>query len=447
MPSLNVSRLFLVAAAAALALAHRPEVRAAAPEQFITAYLYSEGPYSAAAAALAAGMLDYLQMLNERDGGVHGVKFTWEKCDNRYDSSRGLQCYERAKGHRPGATLVHPVSTESTYALIERASADRIALVSVGYGRADAADGRVFPYVFPLVTTSWSQAAAMVRYLAMRAGGTDNLRGKRVVLLYYDTADGKDAIPVLSALAAKYGYTLATIGVSPPGTGQDEQWLKIRGLRPDWLIVWGGEAMRATALESAARAGFPRNRMLGSAGAGAEGALTPPGRAAEGFVVAAFTVPGVGFPVIRDIRSLVYDRGGGALYEPTPLGLPYYNRGVVFGILTAEAVRVAQEHFGAGKPVSAEQAQWGLEHLQLDAARLDALGAHGLMPPVVTSCADHEGSGKVRFMRWDGKRWDVGTDWLAPLPDDRAAVQRLYAESATAYAKGKGIEPRRCPEG
>ena len=33
-------------------------------------------------------------------------------------------------------------------------------MISMGYGRTDAADGRVFPYVFPLITTYWSQATA-----------------------------------------------------------------------------------------------------------------------------------------------------------------------------------------------------------------------------------------------------------------------------------------------
>ena len=149
---MNVSRLILAAAAALFALAHGP-AQAAPDEQFIPVNFSSDGPAARASAAMAAGLIDYLRMLNARDGGVHGVRFSWEKCDNRYDSSRTLECYEQAKARSPGATLVHPQSTAATYSLIERASADRVPLVSAGYGRADSADGRVFPYVFPLVTT------------------------------------------------------------------------------------------------------------------------------------------------------------------------------------------------------------------------------------------------------------------------------------------------------
>ncbi|HEX7053576.1 MAG TPA: ABC transporter substrate-binding protein [Burkholderiales bacterium] len=442
---MNASRLFVVAAAAVLAAANRLPAWAAPDEQFIPANYSAQGPSAAVASRMAAGMLDYLDMLNRRDGGVRGVRFTWEKCDTRPDGSRVMECYELARNHRPSATLVHPLTTAATYALIERATADRVPLVSVGYGRADSADGRVFPYVFPLLSTAWAQSAAIVRYLGMRAGGNDKLRGKRIVLLYSDSADGKDAIPVLSALAARYGYTLSTLAVPVPGSEQHEQWLKIREIRPDWIIVCGSQAMAQAALENAASAGFPRSRIVAGEAAGAAGPLA--GAAAQGLVAAAFTLPGDDFPVIREIRRRVYDAGGGELREPAEIGSLHYNRGVAFGILTAEAVRVAQAHFNPGKTITPQQAQWGLEHLNLDEARLEALGAKGLMPPVQTSCVDHEGSGSMRFMRWDGKRWRAVTDWLAPHPDDRPTVRRMYAESAAAYAKGKGIEIRNCHAG
>jgi branched-chain amino acid transport system substrate-binding protein len=441
---MSVSRLFLVVAAAAV-LAHG-HAAAAADEQFIPANITAGGRATPASVATTAGIIDYLELVNRRDGGVHGVKFAWERCDTRSDSEGGLECYQRAKAHRPnGATLVHPLTTAATYSLIERASADRIPLVSVGHGRADSANGRIFPYVFPLIGTSWTQAAAVVRYLGGRSGGMEKLRGRHIVLLYSDTPDGKDGIPVLSALAATYGYKLSMLAVTAPGTEQQEQWQKMRDLRPDWLILWGSQEMSESALQNATRANFPRGRMLAAGTAAA--AAVPAGAAAQGLVAATFVMPGDEFGVLREIRSRVYGAGGGELQERSELGSLSYNRGVVLGILTVEAVRLAQEHFQAGKPITSQQAQWGLDHLNIDADRLEALGASGLMPPVETSCADHEGSGMVRFVRWEGRRWRALSEWTAPLAEDRATVLRMYAESAGAYAKGKGIEPRNCPAG
>lgn len=131
--------------------------------------------------------------------------------------------------------------------------------------------------------------------------------------------------------------------------------------------------------------------------------------------------------------------------DASRVGLIYYNRGIVFGIITAEPVRVAQNRFGKGKPVTGKQVQWALDLLRLNAARPRQLGAAGFMPPLETSCADHEGSGFARFMKWDGERWNIITDWMAPMPEDRKMGRQEYLESAAAYAKTKCITPRRCP--
>jgi branched-chain amino acid transport system substrate-binding protein len=415
-------------------------------EQFVPANFYWVGPYAAGGSGIAGGMLDYLDMVNLRDGGVNGVKFTWAKCETEYNNARGVECYERSKRQGPtGATLIHPLSTGITYSLIERATADKIPVVSIGYGRADAADGRVFPYVFPLITTYWDQAAAMVRYIGEQGGGMEKLRGKKIVLLYHDSAYGKEPIPVLADLSKKYGYQLSLIPVPHPGNEQQSQWLQVRQIRPDWVILWGWGVMNPTALKAAARAGYPRNRMVGVWWSGAEEDVVPAGNAAEGFVAAGFNVAGSDYPVIHAIQKHVYGDGQGEMEDRSRIGSVYYNRGVVFGIITAEAVRVAQERFGKGRPVTGAQVQWALEHLNIGEARLKRLGASGFMPPLKTSCADHEGAGVVRFMRWDGAKWNITTDWMAPLPEDRKLVRRKYVDSARQYAKEKGIKPRQCP--
>jgi branched-chain amino acid transport system substrate-binding protein len=418
---------------------------AQAKEQFVPANFYWVGPYAPGGSGISGGMLDYLQMLNERDGGVNGVKFTWRKCETEYNNARGVECYERTKNLGPtGATLIHPLSTGITYSLIDRATADEIPVVSIGYGRADAADGRIFPYVFPLITTYWNQAAAMVRYIGEEEGGMAKLSARKIALLYHDSAYGKEPIPVLTDLAKKYGYDFTSIAVPHPGNEQQSQWLEIRRLRPDWVILWGWGVMNPTALKTAAKVGYPRSRMLGVWWSGAEEDVIPAGAAAKDFVAAGFNVVGTQYPVIRDIGKYVYGDGQGEMEDRSRIGSIYYNRGVVFGIVTAEAVRVAQARFGKGKPVSGEQVQWALEHLILDATRLEQLGATGFMPPLKTSCADHEGSGLVRFMRWDGSRWSIISDWLSPLPEDARAVQAKYEASAMKYAKENGITPRKC---
>jgi branched-chain amino acid transport system substrate-binding protein len=427
---------------AALTLVAGP-ARAQVKEQFVPINFFWVGPYAASGTGIGAGMIDYFSMLNARDGGVGGVRITWEKCETEYNTARGVECYERSKRKGPtGATMIHPASTGITYALIEKATADKIPLVSIGYGRTDATDGRVFPYVFPLITNYWSQNTAIIRFIGMREGGMDRLRGKKIALLYHDSAYGKETIPILDAQAKRYGFEAVHIPVQHPGNEQHAQWLQIRQMKPDWVILRGFGVMNPTALKTAARVGYPRDHIIGVWWAGAEEDTIPAGSAAKGYIAAGFNVGGADYPVIRDIRKYVYAKGGGELEDESRIGTIYYNRGVVLGIVTAEAIRTAQDHFGKGKPVTGEQIQWALEHMSIDAARLKALGATGFMQPLKTSCFDHEGGGQVKFLQWDGAKWVQISDWIS---SDQKLVRPMIEASAAHYAKEKGITPRDCP--
>jgi branched-chain amino acid transport system substrate-binding protein len=94
------------------------------------------------------------------------------------------------------------------------------------------------------------------------------------------------------------------------------------------------------------------------------------------------------------------------------------------------------------QPLTGAQVQWGLEHLTLTPASLQALGVEGLLPPVTLSCRDHEGGGGVKFQQWDGQQWTPISDWITP---DQALVRSLVEASAAKYAQEKGITPRTCP--
>ncbi len=429
-------------AAAAIGLGASGAAQAQAKEQFVPLNGYWVGPYAAGGSGFFGGMADYLTMLNERDGGINGVKFTFEKCETEYNNARGVECYERSKKKGPtGATLIHPLSTGITYSILEKAPQDKIPIISMGYGRTDAADGRVFPWVFPLITTYWSQASAMINYIAKKEGGHDKLKGKKIVLLYHDSAYGKEPHAVLQDEAKRYGFDLTLLAVAHPGNEQGAQWQQIRQIRPDYVILWGWGVMNPTALKAAQKTGFPREKMIGVWWAGAEEDTIPAGDAAKGYVAAGFNVAGTNYPVIREIQKYVYGKGKGEMDDKSRVGSIYYNRGVVAGIITAEAVRLAQEKFGKGQPMTGEQVRWGIEHLNIDNARLKQLGAEGFMPPLKVTCQDHEGSGLVKFQEWDGKQWKVLTDWIEP---DRKLVRDKIEASAAAYAKEKGIALRDC---
>jgi len=437
-----MDRKTIAAAALALAAAGIAGPAAAQNEQFIPANFYWVGPYAPGGSGFGGGMIDYFAMLNERDGGINGVKLTWEKCETEYRNDRGVECYERSKKKGPtGASVIHPLSTGITYSLIEKATADKIPVISLGYGRTDAADGRVFPYIFPLITTYWSQNTAKIKFIGQKEGGMDKLKGKKIVNIYHDSAYGKETIPVLDAQAKKYGFQVTHIAVPHPGNEQQSQWLQVRQIRPDYVILWGWGVMNPTALKAAAKVGFSRDKIIGVWWAGSEEDVIPAGDAAKGYTAAVFNVAGENLPLIQDIKRVVYKAGKGNMEDESRVGSVYHVRGVVHGIITVEAIRKAQERFGKGKVMTADQVRWGLENLNLDDARLKQINAAGMMPPIKITCADHEGSGLVKFQTWDGKQWKVVTDWITP---DKQMIRSMIEQSAAQYAKEKNITPRDC---
>ncbi len=402
--------------------------------QFMGILGYRVGPYGANGASVFTGMIDYFNLVNERDGGINGVKLTWEECETEYNNAKGVECYERLKTRSAtGPTAFHPMSTGITYGLIDKAPVDKIPLITLGYGRTDATDGRVFPWVFPLMTNYWDGATGIVKFIADKGGGTDKLKGKKIVLLYHDSAYGKEPHPVLEAEAAKLGFELKMIPVPHPGNEQQSQWLQIRQYKPDWVILWGWGVMTATALSTAQKVGFPREKMVGIWWAGSEIDTDAAGPAANGYYAASLNLAGKDFGVVRDIEKHVYAKGKGG--DARLVGSVLWNRGVAMAMFTIEAVRTAQGKYGK-KPVTGEQTRWGIENLNIDQKRLDQLGFGTMVPPVKLSCSDHGGSGLVRFQQWENGKWKPASDWMS---GDRAMIRKMVEESATKYATEKGI--------
>lgn len=177
---MSMKSLLLVSVAAAAVLSFAVRQSFAQNEQFIAMVSYRVGPYAAGGSGIVGGYEDYLQLLNVRDGGINGVKLTWEECETEYNPDRGVECYERLKNHPPtGGTVIQPLSTGITYRLIERATVDKIPIISLAYGRTDATDGRIFPYVFPLITNYWSQNTTKIKFIAMKEGDSTSSKARR----------------------------------------------------------------------------------------------------------------------------------------------------------------------------------------------------------------------------------------------------------------------------
>ena len=197
------------------------------------------GPYAAGGTGFFGGFIDYLNLINTRDGGVNGVKLTWSECETQYKVERGVECYERQKSH-PDVAAWNPLSVGIAYAMIDRITQDKVPLITVNHGRTDSTDGRVFPYVFPLLLNPYSESSGIINYISSKLGSPDALKGKKIVVLYHGSPYGKERIPIYELLSKKFGFEVQQIEVPHPGNEQQSQWLTIRRAKPDYVVLRGG---------------------------------------------------------------------------------------------------------------------------------------------------------------------------------------------------------------
>ncbi|HRP66098.1 MAG TPA: ABC transporter substrate-binding protein [Thauera sp.] len=431
--------LALAAAIASVGLSSAvftPAAHAQASEQFFPVLVYRTGAYAANGNPWANGYVDYLKLVNAQ-GGVNGVKLSYEECEFGYATDRGVECYERLKGK--GATVFQPLSTGVTFAMTEKAPVDKIPLITSGYGRSESQDGTVFKWNFPLLGTYWVGADVAIQHIAKQMGGMDKLKGKKIALVYHDSPFGKEPIPLLQERAKMHGFDLQLLPVAHPGVEQKATWLQIRRDRPDHVLLWGWGVMNSTAIKEAQATGYPRDKMLGIWWAGAEPDVKDVGAGAKGYSALALQHGAEpNSKVVKDVLALVHDKGQGT-GPKDEVGSVLYMRGLISAMLGVEGVAAAQERYGKGKVMTGEQVRWGLENLNLDQAKLDGMGFEGVMRPVKTSCNDHMGAAWARVHTWDGAKWEFSSDWYE---GDASVLGPMVADAATKYAAEKGIQRR-----
>jgi len=408
------------------------------PEQFVGILAYRTGPFAAGGSGFSSGMEDFMALVNAK-GGINGkIMYKWEECETAYNTARGVECYNRFKDRM---AYVHPLSTGITYALIPKGTEDHVVIISSGYGRADASDGRVFPWVFTTPTNYWSQNTAKIKWIAKQLGGIDKLKGLKIANLYIDVPYGQETKPILDAMAKKFGFTVRHFPVPWPGIDQKAQWLDIaRRFKADWVINRNWGVSCTVPLKEAARLKFPREKILGVWWCGSEEDVLPAGKAAVGYYTTNFHGVGRDFPIIQEVVDKVYGVMKGNIAF-TRVGTVYYNRGFVAGIMNHEAILTAQKKFGV-KVLTGDEFRWGLENLNVTEERIKEIGAEGLMQPMHNTWKDHEGGGKVFYQQWNGEEWVSTGEVMTPM---REWVREMIEESSAKYAKEKGIKIRTAP--
>ena len=404
---------------------------------------YRVGPYAAGGTGYFGGILDYYNLVNDAHGGVNGVKLIWSECETEYSVERGVECYKRLKDREGGAVFFDPLSVGISTALIETGRKDKMPIIAVNHGKTAGQRGDIFPYYFMPGINTYDEHSIMVHFIGdVLEGGRENLKGKKIAMLYHGSPYGREAIDFMDAMCDKWGCTHHPLEVPHPGNEQQSQWINIRKLKPDYVLLRGWGVMNPVAMQTAVRTGYPVSRLIGNIWSNSDEDVIPAGSAADGYQAITTHPAGTDFTVVQQIIEKVYGAGKGDLQDKSRLGSVYWNLGVLAGIVHVEALLIAQERFG-NRPLTSPEARWGFENLKLDAARIEELGATGLVPEMHLTCLDHVGGHLAKFQQWDaGKRqWNIVSDWIE---GDVPLSQAIIDAGAEQYAADNKIEPRPC---
>src|SRR5882762_1758541 len=348
---------------------------------------------------------DYYDLINSK-GGVEGYKIKYVEIDHEYKVPPAVEAYQREKGD--GATSIMVYGSPQVQALNQKLSEDKIPGTSPGFGIAASADGKRFPYLFPVAATYWSQGAGAVKFVKDKLGG--DLQGKKIAYIFYDNPAGREPIPIIEDLQKIEGFELRTFAVPPPGVEMGPQILDItQRYRPDFVIDHLFGRSPSVAIKEFKRNGFPLSKVMGLVWASAEADILAAGGwpVAEGYHTLQFAGAGDDYPVRQEIKAMYKTQGKEPPKEMDDTVI--YNRGLLQASVHVEALKNALKATG-GKPPTGEDVKKGFEAIK-------DVNLGGLVPPFQITSTDHEGGGWVQIFQVKGGKFVKETEWIQSYRD------------------------------
>ncbi|MGA3399653.1 MAG: ABC transporter substrate-binding protein [Acetobacteraceae bacterium] len=373
------------------------------------------GPTEIVGSNACPGVHDYIDLINSK-GGVDGYHIKLIDIDNQYKVPPAVEAFQSEK--QAGAITMAVYGTPMIMAVAQQCQDSKITCTSPGFGIAASADGKLYPYVFPLAAGYWSQAAGAIDYAKKQLGGS--LKGKKIAYMFYDNPAGREPLPVLHDLQTIEGFELTEFAVPPPGLDVNSQALDIaQRNRPDFVLIHLFGRSPSLALKALKGNGYPLRKVIGFVWASAEPDIEAAGgyAAVNGYNTIQFAGVGNDYPVSKEIIAMYAKEG-----KPPPKEMQasvYYNRGIAWAALHVQAIHNAIVAKGGAAPTG-EDVKHGFEQIH-------DFTLGGIVAPVKLTAADHEGGGFVQVWQVEGGKLVRKTDWFRAYPE---VVQKHVAAAA-----------------
>ncbi len=192
---------------------------------YIPTFVYRTGAFAPSGIPIADGFKDYFTLLNERDGGIEGVKVVHEECETNYDTKVGVECYERLKSKGP--LMINPL-LHRHHLRADPQGAGRQDPDPVDGLRPHGRSGR-FGARLGIQCARRATGARRPRRSSTsppRKAASTNSRARRSPTFSTTAPTARSRFPTLEALSKKHGFELELLAVDIPGQEQKATWLE-----------------------------------------------------------------------------------------------------------------------------------------------------------------------------------------------------------------------------
>ena len=344
---------------------------------------------------MAYGPRDYLEFLNQTQGGIAGVKVKTLLLDGRYKLDEELKDYRRCVEEEQ-AVVVVGWSTGSAKALRDQVTQDGVTFAATTYA-SEVLDPKKYPFVFMFGPTYEQQLIVALRDLKARGG-------KTVAIMNPDNEYGRSPVALVkkSGIIESLGLTLAdTVEFSYDAQDLTAQLLRVKAKNPDMVYVQASTPQVIVALRDAAKIGMNPTQFVGNMYNYSPAIPKQLGAAAEGFrAIQIYSDYGADIPASKDIAA--FKAKNTIVKEDI-----YYMKGWFEGMSIAKAIGNAIAKDGGKVPDDLKTFRAAVRD-QFEA--LHDLDTGGIVPQA--DFANHQGTTRARLSQIkDGKYVEVG-DWI-----------------------------------
>ena len=344
---------------------------------------------------MSYGVRDYLEYLNQTQGGIAGSKVNTLLLDGRYKLDEELKIYRRCVDEEK-AVVVDGWSTGSVQALRDQINSDGVPFMTQSFA-SQVLSPQKYPYIFMAGPTYEQQMEIAFHDLAGKGG-------KRVVIMAPDNEYGRGPVNVVrqSGIIKKLGLDLVdTVEFRYDAQDLTAQMLRVKSRDPDMVYIQASTPQAIAILRDAAKVGLPAKLFVGNLYTISPTIPEQLGLAAEGFrAIQAYEPYGADIPAMKQINQFAAK----ATVEKKDI---YYMKGWMEGIAIAAAIENAIKEDGGHPPADIKQFRQDV-CAQMEA--LTNLDDGGITPPL--DFANHQGSMQSRIAEIKGGKYVPTGDWI-----------------------------------